>query len=113
VGVLQAEAAVKATGGKGNFVILMGHAGQSAAVDITRGNLDVLKKHPGIKIVVQKNHENWSPSLALATVENALAQYKNNIAAILANNSGMANAAVQALAEQKLTGKVFVAGSDA
>src|SRR5690606_27934177 len=34
-------------------------------------------------------------------------------AAILANNSGMANAAVQALAEQQLAGKVFVAGSDA
>src|SRR5690606_23115079 len=69
--------------------------------------------HPGVKIVVRKNHENWSPSLALATVENALSQYKNKIDAVLANNSGMANAAVQALSEQDLTGKVFVAGSDA
>lgn len=113
VGVLQAEAAVKATGGKGNYVILMGQAGHSVANEITRGNLDVLKKYPEIKVVVQKNHDQWSPSLALATTENALTQYKNNIAAILANNSGMANAAVQALSEQKLTGKVFVAGADA
>lgn len=113
VGVLQAEAAVKSTGGKGQYVILMGQAGHSVANEITRGNLDVLKKHPNIKVVVQKNHDQWSPSLALATVENALTQYKNQIAAVLANNSGMANAAVQALSEQKLTGKVFVAGADA
>jgi D-xylose transport system substrate-binding protein len=113
VGVLQAEAAVKATGGKGNFVILMGQSGHSVANEITRGNLDVLKKSPNIKVVVQKNHDQWSPSLALATTENALTQYKNEVAAVLANNSGMANAAVQALAEQKLAGKVFVAGADA
>lgn len=113
VGVLQAEAAVKATGGKGNYVILMGQAGHSVANEITRGNLDVLSKYSDIKVVVQKNHDQWSPSLALATTENALTQYKNNIAAILANNSGMANAAVQALSEQKLAGKVFVAGADA
>ncbi len=113
VGQLQAEGAVKATGGKGNYVLLMGQAGHSVANEITRGVMDVLKKHPQIKVVVQKNHENWSPALALATVENALAQYKNNIQAVIANNSGMANAAVQALSEQKLAGKVFVAGADA
>ena len=49
----------------------------------------------------------------MATVENSLTQYKNSIAAILANNSGMARGAVQALAEQGLAGKVFVAGADA
>ena len=113
VGVLQAEAAVKATGGRGQYVILMGQAGHSVANEITRGNLDVLKNYPLVKVIVQKNHENWSPALALATVENSLAQSKNNIQAILANNSGMANAAVQAVTEQKLSGKIFVAGADA
>src|SRR5690606_27638988 len=33
--------------------------------------------------------------------------------AVIANNSGMAHGAIQALEEQKLTGKVFVAGADA
>lgn len=113
VGVLQAEAAVKATGGKGNYVILMGQAGHSVANEITRGVKSVLTKHPGIKIVVEKNHEGWSSSLAMATVENALTQYKNKVDAIIANNSGMAQGAVQALVEQGLTGKVFVAGADA
>lgn len=113
VGILQAEAAVKFIQGKGNVVILMGQAGHNVADEITRGNLDVLKKYPKIKVVVQKNHDNWSPSLALGTIENALAHYKNDISAILANNSGMANAAVQAVQEQKLDQKIFIAGADA
>ncbi len=113
VGRLQAEAAVKATGGKGNFVILMGQAGHSVAEARTAGVLEVLKKHPGIKIVVKQYHNGWSPNLAMQTVENALTQHKNNIQAIIANNSGMAHGAVQALEEQKLAGKVFVAGADA
>ena len=113
VGVLQAEAAVKATGGKGNFVILMGSAGHSVANEITRGVESVLKKYPNVKVVMKKNHENWAAQLAMATVENALTQNKNNIQAVLANNSGMARGAVQALGEQGLAGKVFVAGADA
>jgi D-xylose transport system substrate-binding protein len=113
IGQLQAEAAVKATGGKGNYVILMGQAGHSVAETITAGVMDVLKKHPGITVVAKAYHNGWSPELAMKTTENALTKNKNNIAAILANNSGMAHGAVQALDEQKLTGKVFVAGSDA
>jgi D-xylose transport system substrate-binding protein len=63
--------------------------------------------------VVKQYHPGWSPELAMQTTENALTQYHNNIQAIIANNSGMAHGAVQALEEQKLTGKVFVAGADA
>lgn len=113
VGQLQAEAAVKATGGKGNFVILMGQAGHSVAEARTAGVMSVLKNYPGVKIVVKQYHPGWSPNLAMQTMENALTQNKNNIQAVLANNSGMAHGAVQALEEQKLTGKVFVAGADA
>ncbi len=113
VGVLQAEAAVKFTKGKGNYVILMGQAGHSVANEITRGVESVLKKYPEIKVVVKKNHEAWSSAGAMATVENALTQNKNNIQAVIANNSGMAHGAVQALTEQGLSGKVFVAGADA
>ena len=113
VGVLQAESAVQATHGKGNYVLLMGESGHSVADEITRGVLSVLDKHPEIKVTVKQNHPNWSSALALATVENALTKNKNNIQAVLANNDGMALGAVQALDEQKLTGKVFVAGADA
>ncbi|MEW6058067.1 MAG: substrate-binding domain-containing protein, partial [Bdellovibrionota bacterium] len=97
----------------GNFVLLMGQAGHSVAEARTRGIMKVLEKHPNVKVVVKQYHHAWSPNLAMATTENALAKYKDNIAAIIANNSGMAHGAIQALAERKLTGKVFVAGADA
>lgn len=113
VGVFQAEAAVSATGGKGNYVILMGEAGHSVAEEITRGVLSVLEKYPQIKVIVKQSHPGWATSLALSTVENVLTRYHNNIQAVLANNDGMAMGAVKALDEQKLIGKVFVAGADA
>ncbi len=113
VGQLQAEAAVKFTRGEGNYVLLMGQAGHSVAEARTAGVMSVLKNYPKIKLVVKQYHPGWSPNLAMQTTENALTQQKNNIQAILANNSGMAHGAIQALEEQKLTGKVFVAGADA
>ncbi|MGZ3689718.1 MAG: substrate-binding domain-containing protein, partial [Bdellovibrionota bacterium] len=113
VGELQAEAAVKFTHAKGNYVLLMGQAGHSVAEARTRGVMNVLSKYPAIKIVVKQYHPGWSPNLAMQTAENALTQHKNDIQAIIANNSGMAHGALQAVEEQKLTGKVFVAGADA
>ncbi len=113
VGQLQAQAVAKALKGKGNVVLLMGQAGHSVAEARTKGALDEFKKHPGIKIVTKQYHHGWSPSLAMTTMENALTQHKNKINAVIANNSGMAHGAIQALAEQKLAGTVFVAGADA
>jgi D-xylose transport system substrate-binding protein len=114
VGVLQAEAAVKATGGKGNFVLLNGQSGHSVATEIARGYMDVLKPlvdKGDVHLVVEKSHDAWSPEQALKTVEDALAKSKGELAAILANNSGMARGAVQAL--QAAGKKAFVAGADA
>jgi D-xylose transport system substrate-binding protein len=115
VGKLQAEATAKALNGKGNVVILKGQSGHSVANAITEGFKEEIKKHPGITIVLEKSHDAWSPSLAMATTENALTKYKGNIAAVIANNSGMANGAVQAITDydKKLLGKIFVAGADA
>ena len=113
VGVVQAKAAVKATKGKGNYIILMGESGHSVANEITRGNHSVLDKNPDIKVVVEQNHQAWSPVEAMRTVENALSRFNNDIQAILANNSGMIRGAIEALKEHGLERKVFTAGSDA
>lgn len=113
VGKLQAEAAVAYTKAKGNYVILMGQAGHSVAEARTAGIMSVLSKYPDVKIVVKQYHQGWSPDLAMKTTENALTRNKNDIQAVIANNSGMAHGAIQAIEEQKLTGKVFVAGADA
>jgi D-xylose transport system substrate-binding protein len=117
VGVIEAEEAVKATGGKGNYVILDGQSGHSVVAEIDRGYMSVLKPlvdKGDIKIVVQKNHDAWSPEQSLKTVEDAIAKTKGDIKAILANNSGMARGAVQAVQAGNLGGKnIFIAGSDA
>jgi D-xylose transport system substrate-binding protein len=114
VGVLQARAAIEATGGKGNFVILSGQAGHSVAIEITRGYLDTLRPYldrGDIKVVAREDHASWSPEQALRTVEDALVR-AGKIDAVLANNSGMARGAVQALEAAGAQG-VFVAGADA
>src|SRR5262249_41496626 len=117
VGVLQAEAAIKATGGKGNFVILNGQSGHSVALEIARGYHDVLKPYidkGDVKIVVEKSHNSWPPEQALKTMEDAIAKSGGEIAAVLANNSGMARGAVQAVQAGGLKDKkVFIAGADA
>jgi D-xylose transport system substrate-binding protein len=115
VGVLQAEAAIKATGGKGSYVLLNGQSGHSVASEIERGYKDALKPYVDkgdIKIVVEKNHDAWAPEQALKTVEDAIAKTKGDLQAILANNSGMARGAVQAVQAAGLKG-VFIAGADA
>jgi len=117
VGVIEAEEAVKATGGKGNYVILDSQSGHSVVAEIDRGYMSVLKPlidKGDIKIVVRKNHESWSPEQSLKTMEDAIAKTKGDIQAVLANNSGMARGAVQAIQAGGLAGKkIFTSGSDA
>ncbi len=117
VGVIEAEEAVKATGGKGNYVLLDGQSGHSVVTEIVRGYMSVLKPlvdKGDIKIVVEKNHDAWSPEQSLKTMEDAIAKTKGDIQAVLANNSGMARGAVQAIQAANLGAKkIFIAGSDA
>lgn len=115
VGVLQAKAALEATDGKGTYVILAGQAGHSVASEITRGYKDTLRAYldrGDISIVSEQHHSAWSPEQALKTVEDAISRSDGKIDAILANNSGMARGAVQAVAAAGLR-DVFIAGADA
>jgi len=117
VGELQAGEALKATHGRGNYVILSGQSGHSVASEITRGYRETLKPFTdkgAIKVVLEKNHDAWSPEQALKTVEDAISKTKGDIQAILANNSGMARGAVQAVLSANLGNKgIFIAGADA
>jgi D-xylose transport system substrate-binding protein len=65
--------------------------------------------------VAQQSHEGWSADKAMATAENVLTKFANEIDAFICNNSGMARGVIAALDAQGLadTAKVFVAGSDA
>jgi D-xylose transport system substrate-binding protein len=120
VGELQGQAMVKwfkehRGEVKGNVILLRGQPGDSNANAFSQGVLDTVAEYDGLNLVVDQSHEGWSPDLAMATVENALTKYNNNIDAVVANNSGLASGAVRALEAQGMadSDKVFVAGSDA
>jgi D-xylose transport system substrate-binding protein len=62
---------------------------------------------------MKQYHPGWSTALALSTTENMLTRLNNDLQAVLANNDGMAMGAIKALEEQRMMGRVFVAGADA
>src|ERR1700749_1804888 len=75
VGVLQAQAALAATGGRGKYVLLAGPAGHSVPTEITRGYEDTLAPYIArgdVEVVMKQSHSAWSPEQALRTVEDAL-----------------------------------------
>ncbi|WP_397452853.1 D-xylose ABC transporter substrate-binding protein [Pseudomonas sp. NA-150] len=115
VGEMQAEGVVKAQP-KGNYFLLGGAPTDNNAKILREGQMKVLKPlidKGDIKIVGQQWVKEWNPTEALSIVENALTANNNKIDAIVASNDATAGGAIQALAAQKLDGKVPVSGQDA
>ena len=120
VGKLQGEAMVKWMKSKkgkieGKVALIMGQPGDSNAIAMSSGALEIIEKNPGLQLVAKQAHEGWSSEKAMATAENLLTKHANDIDAFICNNSGMARGVVAALDAQGIadTEKVFVAGSDA
>lgn len=119
MGRVQAQAAldwltVKAIKKPWNFILLEGAAGDPLSAQITRGYHDILDPRIA-KNEVKLFADRAVPDAAVAgtaTLEE-LTKAKNNVQAVLANNSALARGALAALSTAKLTGKVFVAGAGA
>lgn len=115
VGELQATALVQLKP-KGNYYLLGGSPTDNNAKMLREGQLKVLQPlvdKGAIKIVGKQWVKDWSAAEAMAIVENALTANGNKIDAVVASNDGTAGGAIQALAAQKLAGKVPVSGQDA
>jgi len=112
VGELMAEYVCKLKP-KGRYFIINGSPTDNNAFLVRQGFENVLKKYPGVKVVFEQWCDGWSPEKALKHVENGLTQHKNKVDVILCANDGTCGGAVQALAEQKLAGKVLTTGQDA
>jgi D-xylose transport system substrate-binding protein len=115
VGEMQAGSLV-AQKPKGNYYLLGGAPTDNNAKILREGQLKVLQPlvdKGDIKIVGKQWVKDWSASEALAIVENALTANGNKIDAVVASNDATAGGAIQALASQKLAGKVLVSGQDA
>ncbi len=115
VGALQAEGIVKMVP-KGSYYLLGGAPTDNNAKLLRAGQMSVLKPFVAkgdIKILGDQWVKDWSPEEALKITENVLTKNANKIDAIIASNDGTAGGAIQALAAQKLAGKVAVSGQDA
>jgi D-xylose transport system substrate-binding protein len=115
VGEMQAKAVVDARP-KGNYYLLGGAPTDNNAKMLRDGQLSVLQPlidKGDIKVVGKQWVKDWSPAEAMSIVENALTVNGNKIDAIVASNDATAGGAIQALAAQKLQGKVPVSGQDA
>jgi D-xylose transport system substrate-binding protein len=115
VGEMQAGALV-AVRPKGNYYLLGGAPTDNNAKLLREGQMAVLQPlvdKGQVKIVGKQWVKDWSPAEAMAIVENALTANQNKIDAVVASNDATAGGAIQALAAQKLSGKVPVSGQDA
>jgi D-xylose transport system substrate-binding protein len=101
---------------KGNYVLIGGAPSDNNALLLREGQMKPLKplvEKGDIKIVSDQFAKDWQAIEALKIMENALTRAANKVDAVVVSNDGTAGGAIQALAEQKLTGKVLVTGQDA
>lgn len=120
VGRLQAEAMVKWLTAKhgsatGTVALIMGQPGDSNAQALSSGVLAALAANPGLRLVAQRSHVDWSPDAARETAEALLVKHDDKVDAFICNNSGLAYGVIGALTAEGLddASKVFVAGADA
>jgi D-xylose transport system substrate-binding protein len=101
---------------RGNYVLIGGSPTDNNARLFREGQMNVLKPavdRGDVKIVADQWAKDWLPSEALRHTENALTQSRNDVVAVVASNDSTAGGAIQALEEQKLSGRVLVSGQDA
>ena len=115
VGELQAGELVKRRP-KGNYVLMGGAPTDYNAILFRKGQrlvLDPLVKKGDIRIVGDQWSNDWLAVNALKNMENILTANGNKVDAVVDSYDGTAGGCIQALAGQKLAGKVLVSGQDA
>lgn len=101
---------------KGGYILIGGAPTDNNARMLREGQMSVLQPavdNGEIRIVADQWAREWLASEALRHTENALTRAKNDVVAVVASNDGTAGGVVEALAEQKLAGRVLVSGQDA
>jgi len=114
VGQLMAERIVD-TMGTGNLLIINGAKSDNNTNMIKQGYDSVLQplvKEGKINVVDEEWAADWLKEYAFKVVDEAL-QKKTKINAVIAGNDSLAEGAIEALSEHRLSGKVTVIGQDA
>ncbi|WP_022928173.1 D-ribose ABC transporter substrate-binding protein [Patulibacter americanus] len=107
---LGAQEFVKAMGGKGKYVELLGKESDTNAGVRSKGYNDVISQVPEMKKVAEQS-ANWDQQEAFTKMETIL-QRNRDIDGVIAGNDTMALGAVAAIKKAGLTDKIKVAGFD-
>jgi erythritol transport system substrate-binding protein len=107
---LGAQEFVKALGGKGKYVELVGKESDTNAGVRSKGYADVIGQVPAMKQVARQS-ANWDQQEAFTKMETIL-QRNRDIDGVIAGNDTMALGAVAALKAANLLDKVTVVGFD-
>jgi erythritol transport system substrate-binding protein len=107
---LGAQEFVKALGGKGKYVELVGKESDTNAGVRSRGYQDVLSQYPDLEQVARQS-ANWDQQEAFTKMETII-QRNRDIDGVIAGNDTMALGAVAALKSAGLLDKVTVVGFD-
>jgi len=110
-GKLAGDYLVKILGGHGKVAIIRGVLGVVSHDDRVAGFQDALAAAPGIQLVTIQP-ANSERALGLTVMENLLTSHPD-LNAVFATNDQMALGAMEGVAAQHLSGKIFVVGFDA
>ncbi len=115
IGVIQGEYIAKLSQ-SGNWIMIGGAPTDPNAALIRKGQLSVVGPFidsGAVKVVLDQPADYWNPANALKHVEVGLTKANNNVDVVFTSNDGCAGAAIEALTEQGLAGKIPVPGLDA
>lgn len=97
---------------QGNVVMMHGFLGQAAQLKRDQGAREILKQHPGLKLLADQTAE-WDRAKGLTLMENWIQAQGDKIQAVFAQNDEMGMGALIALEQAKLKDKVIVVSVDA
>lgn len=116
MGKLIANAALKDTGLKGNWIIIGGDKGNGVA-DLTvvgfHQVIDKYVKNGTMKLVAQYNEQAFDPNIARTQTEQALTKTNDQLRGVLGMWDDGAIGSLAAINARKLGGKVWLGGQDA
>lgn len=99
-------------GGKGNVLMMHGHAGQTAELKRTEGAQNILAQYPDM-VLLDEQTADWDRAEAMSLMENWISAYGDQIDAVFCQNDEMALGALNALIQMNQKEDVIVVGVDA
>lgn len=114
-GAAQAQHVVDNTAKGDTLVMLKGSPTDPNAAVIAAGQMSVLEPlfASGERVLGYENWtQGWDPAIARRSMDQALTQLNNNVQGVVSSNDGNAGAAIAAMEEQGMAGKVPVSGLD-